>query len=656
MRMRTRTWMLLPVAGAVVACASGSTGDPAGQNPAPGPVSVTIPREQLPDQQVLQVLNRLAYGPRPGDVDKVRAMGVDRWIALQLRPDRISDAVADSALAQYHLLNTPTSDIVQAFRELQEARRKVQLQAKGDDSGAQAEARRQVLRANPQLRDLQQRVQGPINELMSAQIARAVLSERQLNEVMVEFWENHFSVYVGKGQTRNFLNAYDRDVIRPHALGKFRDLLGAVAHSPAMLFYLDNWESRADSTHSTLTGNGRVASPAQRRRVLVALERGAIPGNRLPPQLRNLNPAQRQQALQQADRRGINENYARELMELHTLGVDGGYTQHDVIEVARCFTGWSIDQRDGSFIFRPQMHDADAKVVLGHQIPAGRGEEDGEEVLDILARSPATAHFIARKLVVRFVSDSPPPALVDRAAQTFLRTDGDIREVVRTIVTSPEFFSMAAYRAKVKTPFEVVASGLRALDARPDTTPRLAGLVALLGQPEFGRQTPDGWPDHGDAWMNTGAILDRINFGLLLASGRLPGAPFGNWPYARELAHAPHDAQVDGVITAILGGEVSQVTRQVLLTGQNPFLNKAQTDSLTNMADAGSSNAMDAGRSAAGRGGRIDAALAAAGRAGRGGQGGRGQAGGSVLTRPLSLTGLQQVVGLALGAPEFQRR
>jgi uncharacterized protein (DUF1800 family) len=571
-------------------------------------------------------------------------MGVDKWVALQLTPERIDDRAADSAVAQYHMLDTPTSEIVAAFRDIQQIRRQAQIAAKVSDTGSQQDAQQRYLRANPQAREIQQRVQGPVNELESATLARAVLSNRQLNEVMVDFWENHFSVYVGKGQTRNFLTAYDRDVIRPHVLGKFRDLLGAVAHSPAMLFYLDNWESQADSTHSTLTANGRVASAAQRRRVIAALVR-ARP-NQLPPQLRNLPPEQRQQALQQAGKRGLNENYARELMELHTLGVDGGYTQQDVIEVARCLTGWSIDQRTGAFVFRPQAHDADAKVVLGHRIPAGRGEEDGEEVLDILARSPATAHFIARKLVVHFVSDSAPPALVERAAQTFLRTDGDIREVVRTIVTSPEFFSTAAYRAKVKTPFEVVASGLRALDARPDTTPRLAGLVALLGQPEFGRQTPDGWPDRADAWMNTGAILNRINFGLLLASGRIPGAPFSNWPYADSLRRSPHEQQVDGVIRAILGGDVSQVTRDVLLTGENPFLKKAQSDSLANDANGMASNAMRGGR-----GGRGGNALGGGGR-----QGGRGVPGAAALTRPVNLTGLQQVVGLALGAPEFQRK
>jgi uncharacterized protein (DUF1800 family) len=590
-------------------------------------------REQLPDQQVLQVLNRLGYGPRPGDVARVRAMGVDRWITLQLTPDKIDDRVADRALARYQALDASTADIVQASRAAQQARRANKAQEGSADTASQARAANRRRGGDPDARALQQRAMAPVRELESATLTRAVLSNRQLYEQMVNFWENHFSVFVGKGQTRSYLLAYDRDVIRPHALGKFRDLLGAVAHSPAMLFYLDNWESQADSTHSTLAANGRVVSATQRRAVMDRMANGR--GNRLPPRIRSLPPDQRQQALarlQKAGTRGLNENYGRELMELHTLGVDGGYTQQDVIEVARCLTGWSINPRTGAFVFRPEWHDADAKVVLGHRIPAGRGEEDGEQVLDILASSPATARFIARKLVVHFVSDSPPPALVERAAQTYLKTDGDIREVLRTIVTSPEFFSNAAYRAKVKTPFEVVASGLRVMNAVPDTTARLAGLVALLGQPEFGRLTPDGWPDRADAWMNTGAILNRINFGLLLASGRLPGASFSNWPYAHSLRDAPHAQQVDGVITHILGGEASQVTRDVLMTGRNPLLDQAQDDSLVGMA--GTPRPEEAG----------------------GGRGGRGGRGSGILTRPLDLTGLPLVVGLALGTPEFQRR
>jgi uncharacterized protein (DUF1800 family) len=302
-------------------------------------------------------------------------------------------------------------------------------------------------------------------------------------------------------------------------------------------------------------------------------------------------------------------------MELHTLGVDGGYTQMDVIEVARAFTGWTIDPRDGSFVFRPPIHDAGEKVVLGRRLAAGRGIEDGEEVLDILASSPATAHFIARKLVVHFVSDSAPAALVERVAETYMRTGGDIREMVRTIATSPEFFSRAAYRSKVKTPFELVASALRAMDAAPDTTPRTAAIVGKLAQPIFGRQTPDGWPDHGDAWMNTGAILNRINFGIALANGRVPGAALASWPYADSLSALSHEQQVDGVIATILGGEVSPATRGVLVSGENPMLSKYADGSVATAS-------FDEGR----------------------------------RPRARRASGLRQILGLALGAPEFQRR
>jgi uncharacterized protein (DUF1800 family) len=309
------------------------------------------------------------------------------------------------------------------------------------------------------------------------------VSERQLYEQMVDFWENHFSVFSGKGQTRLYIPAYDRDVIRPKALGNFRDLLGAVAKSPAMLFYLDNAQSSADTARRTL----------------------------------------RPVRFQVGRRRGLNENYARELMELHTLGVDGGYTQQDVVEVARALTGWSIDPGEGAFIFRPGVHDAEEKVVLGTKLSAGRGIEDGEQVLDILARHPATARHIVRKLAVRFVSDTAPAALVDRCAAVFTAKQGDMRETLQCVVTSPEFFSRAAYRAKVKTPFELVASAFRATGAMPDRTARGTQIVARLGQPIFGRQTPDGWPDRGEEWMNAGAMVNRVNFGLQLASGRVPG-------------------------------------------------------------------------------------------------------------------------------------
>ena len=613
----------------LAACAPPAAQLPRGDRAAsPAPlvvVSPTEPREQTADQQVQQVLNRLAFGPRPGDVARVREMGVDRWIALQLAPERIDDHVMDSVVAtSYEGLDRPTSDIVADYVQGQQALRRTQAQlAREGDSSAKKDLRAEVLQRNPDLRDQLRRSQRALGELQSAKLARAVGSERQLQEVMTDFWENHFSVFAGKGVTRLFLPAYDRDVIRPHALGKFRDLLGAVAKSPAMLFYLDQWQSTVDSLHPS-----ELAMQAPRRR--------------RPPRAAARPPARPAQAARA--RRGLNENYARELMELHTLGVDGGYTQQDVIEVARALTGWTMNPRQNAeFVFRPAIHDAGEKVVLGHRLRAGRGMEDGEEVLDILARDPHTAHFIARKLAVRFVSDDPPPALVERAAQTFLESDGDIRETVRTIVTSPEFFSRAAYRSKVKSPFELVASSLRALGAQPDTSMRSAQVVAFLGQPMFGHRDPNGWPETGEAWMNSGAILNRINFGAALAGGRLPNASVTQWSEAERLRGAPRDQQVDAVVDAFLGGHVSPDTRQILMDGENPLVRKlaATADTTrTTMADP-SMQPMD------------DRAVRDA-RPTKGGAARPAVARG--LGRPVQVNGLAQVVGLAIGAPEFQRR
>lgn len=456
------------ILGTVVGCIACSGGTSAPRLARIAPIQSDLTR----DEQIAHTLSRLSYGPRPGDVDAVRRIGLERWIALQLTPERIEDPAGDSAAASYESLATPTNELTAAFREVRMARRDT------------------TRRGEPEIMRSRRDLQMAVNEVGSAKLARAVVSERQLYEQMVDFWENHFSVFVGKGQTRLFIPSYDRDVIRPFALGRFRDLLGAVARSPAMLFYLDNAQSGADSMHRTLVERG-----TRRPRI-------ARPGRGRP---------------------GLNENYARELMELHTLGVDGGYTQQDVIEVARALTGWSIDQAAGAFVFRPAIHDADEKVVLGTRLQAGRGIEDGEQVLDILARHPSTARFITRKLVVRFVSDSAPPHLVSRCADVFTKTDGDIRQVVQCVVTSPEFFSKRAYRAKVKTPFEVVASALRAAEATPDGSPRATQIVARLGQPIFGRQTPDGWPDRAEEWVNAGAMVNRVNFGLSLAQGRAPG-------------------------------------------------------------------------------------------------------------------------------------
>ena len=564
------------------------------------------PREQTADQQVRHALDRLGFGPRPGDVARVRAMGVDEWIALQLAPDRVENAAIDALVASaFETYHADSRELVSLAQAGQQAIRQRARQAamQGDTTANRREMRADAVRDDPQLREQLRRGRRVIGDVQAVKLARAVASERQLEEVMTDFWENHFSVFAGKGLTRLYIPSYDRDVIRPRALGNFRDLLGAVAKSPAMLFYLDQFQSTVDSAHTPLR-NARVA---------------------------RMRPAGRA--------RGLNENYAREILELHTLGVDGGYTQRDVIEVARALTGWTMNPRQGTgFVFRPEIHDADAKVVLGHRLAAGRGIEDGEDVLNIVARHPATARFIARKLAIRFVSDDPPAALVERAAATFRRTDGDIRETVRTIVTSPEFFSRSAYRAKVKSPFELVASALRAIGARPDTTPRSAQLVAFLGAPIFGHQAPNGWPETGEAWINAGAILNRINFGLALAGGRVPGASVAQWPEAARLRNAPREQQVDAAVSAFLGGQASPDTREILINGENPLAAKlaAQGERApTPMAEPSDDDQMTPMQEPV-----------------RGRQGARQ----APLGRPVQLEGLAQVVGLAIGAPEFQRR
>ena len=590
-------------------------------------------REQTADQQVRHVLNRLAFGPRPGDYDRVRQIGVDAWIAQQLRPERIPDPAVTQLLSQLPMYTASVSKLRTEYAGPPPQAALRQARTRADTM----EVRQDAVEA--------QRIRA---ETQAARVGRAVVSERQLEEVLVDFWLNHFNVFLGKNQQdmRMYLASYEREVIRPRVFGKFRDLLGAVAHSPAMLLYLDNRLSAADSNRVTLANYGGPDALIGARGAAARGGRGTV-----------LSP-RAAQALQQRGQRGLNENYARELLELHTLGVDGGYTQKDVIEVARAFTGWSIvppNQEgrggranarqaamvagaivEGEFMFRPQVHDAEEKVVLGVKLKAGRGMEDGESVLDIVAKHPSTARYIATKLARRFVSDSPSFSLVERAADTFTKTKGDLREVVRVIVTSQEFFAASAYRAKVKSPFEVVVSALRAVGAPADATPRTHGVLALLGQPVFGHQTPDGWPETGDEWINTGSILNRINFGIFLAAGRMPGTSENTWPLPVGIRRESREAQVDAVIAAFLGGEASFETRQILISGANPMLATAAPDSATNQMSTRVSNDMDVTG--------MDPGTFR-----------RAQAGRAFQNLP-PLEGVAQIVGLALGSPEFQRR
>jgi len=431
------------------------------------------------DQAIIHVLNRIGFGPRPGDVEKVRAIGLRRYIDEQLRPERLADASMIARLGGLTTIGLSAREIAERYeRPVMEARRERRQNAK--DAGPEPEPQK---RLNP----IRQQANNVLVELAEQKLLRAVYSDRQLQEVLTDFWFNHFNVDARKNRDRFLLTAYERDAIRPRVLGTFRDLLEATARDPAMLVYLDNWMSASEK------------DPGMPSRPALPPERGGAGRKRAP--------------------RGLNENYARELMELHTLGVDGGYTQKDVTEVARAFTGWTIEnpRRGSDFRFEPRMHDPGAKVVLGHTIKARGGESDGEQVLDILATHPSTARFIATKLARRFVSDVPPPALVDRAAARFRDTRGDLREVTRTILTSPEFLSPDAYFAKVKTPFEFVVSALRATATEVQDAKPIVRELQQLGMPLYMCQPPTGYKDTADAWVNTGALVGRLNYALKLA-------------------------------------------------------------------------------------------------------------------------------------------
>ena len=391
--------------------------------------STAVPKRE----RIEHALNRLTFGPRPGDEARVKTMGLNRWIELQLHPGRIPEnPLLVEKLKTLDTLRLTSAELVRDYPTPQTSRQVV------------------------------------ARDLAEAKTLRAVYGARQLEEVLDDFWFNHFNVFLDKGADRYLVTAYEREAIRPHVLGKFRDLLEATASSPAMLFYLDNWES---------------------------------------------------------GRRGLNENYGRELMELHTLGVNGGYTQKDVTEVARCFTGWTIrrPQRGGEFVFNPRLHDDGEKIVLGVRIAAGGGQSDGEKVLDILASHPATAHFISRKLAMRFVADDPPESLVNRMAETFGKTGGDIQAVLETMLRSKEFWSEGAYRSKMKSPLEMVASAVRAADGDVGFALPLANQVAQLGEPLYRKIEPTGYSNAGREWMNSAGLMARMNFALQLAGNRIPG-------------------------------------------------------------------------------------------------------------------------------------
>jgi uncharacterized protein (DUF1800 family) len=586
-------------------------------------------------KRAVHALNRLTFGPRPGDVQRVAQIGVEKWIDLQLHPERINDSALEARLAPFRTLrmdtrelaeNFPTNQVIkqvasgkadlprdptkravyeaqlQRYQDKKERKDKDEaskaqpdaamatdgeMSMTGDPPGENPEGRRDARRKIRELLDLppdrrlqeilklpaeeqlallpdinsqkadalaegmtpQQKetlmsLKNPervvVIELTQAKLLRAIYSERQLDEVMADFWFNHFNVFINKGADRILLTSYERDVIRPHALGKFEDLLVATAQSPAMLFYLDNWLSVGPDSEVALG-----IAPINRKE-----------GHSRRPQIRPSKTKTKAPA-------GLNENYGRELMELHTLSVNGGYTQKDVTEVAKVFTGWTIDQpkKGGGFRFDPRMHQPGTKTVLGHKIKEN-GEKEGLDVLRLLARNPKTAHFIAQKLAMRFVADDPPPALVDRMTQTFLRKHGDIREVLHTMFDSPEFWAPDAYRAKVKTPLEFVVSAVRASGGQVDDARALLGTLNNLGMAPYGMQPPTGYSMKADTWVNSSALLGRMNFALGLAAGKVRGVSVDSAQLAPDAKNAQQ--ALAALEDVLLAGDISKQTHDTI--------------------------------------------------------------------------------------------
>ena len=594
---------------------------------------------QMAEQKrAVHALNRLAFGPRPGDVDRLLAMGVVRWIEQQLHPEKIDDSALEARLAALPTLRMSTRELVENFppeqvikaiadgrqslpadpvkRAVYEAqleryaekqeRKQQEAQGGGADSasgsemmsnhGAEedrmaAEETREALLAmtpderfkkvlamspeqqrllisslrnkryefidgmSPRQRETLMALNNPqqvvSDELLQGKILRATYSERQLQEVMTDFWFNHFNVFIGKGADRYLLSNYEREVIRPHAFGKFEDLLVATAHSPAMLFYLDNWLSVGPDSDFA---NGIPKRAGHSR--------------------------QTNKPLRQSKRSGLNENYGRELMELHTLGVNGGYTQKDVTEVARVFTGWTLKEpnQGGGFIFDERKHEPGDKIVLGHRIKP-KGEKEGLEVLHILAHNPSTARFICTKLATRFVSDDPPSALVDQMARTFSKKDGDIREVLKTMLDSPEFWAANEYRVKVKTPLEFAVSALRASGAEVADAMPIAHQLQNMGMPLYGMQPPTGYSMKADAWVNSSALLGRMNFALALTAGRLKGTQVDSERlFGSGVPDDPRQT-LTALENSLLAGDVSKQTHDVIGAQlQDPRISRRKLD------------------------------------------------------------------------------
>jgi uncharacterized protein (DUF1800 family) len=634
------------------------------------------------DQKVIHVLNRLGFGARPGDIQRVKSMGIQKYIDQQLNPASIDDSVAESKTKNLEIFQMSTAEVFAKYpnpgallrqleggRQAQAAAQRQSAAPPMTDAEKMPAAAQQNEPTDAERRERQQKLQKYyrdynlrpaaqlVPQIAANRILRAAYSERQLQEVMVDFWQNHFNVFSGKAAVRWYIPSYERDVLRKNALGNFRDLVVGTAQHPAMLFFLDNFESRTPNTQAG--GNS-------------LLQRAVRNGN-LTPQMRErikerqgLTDAELEQRIQRARQamqgqrdRGLNENYARELMELHTLGVDGGYTQKDIVEVARAFTGWTIadprgyrraaaneikgtedrrverlqriagvpeDVDSGEFYFREAWHDKGPKTVLGQKVEEG-GVKDGLKVIDILVKHPSTAKFIARKLAVKFVSDNPSEALVKRVADAFSKSNGDIKITLRAMFTDKEFFAPENYRSKIKTPFELAISSIRALGADTNGGPGLLAMLNKLGEVPYGYQAPTGYPDTAEDWVNTGALLERLNFAVAVASNRIPGTRVD----LKSFESKEKSKVLDSAIAQILDSDISSTTRSTLVKQINQPLPEVK---------AGSEQADD---------------LEVPNMRPQGQAGGRGNR----ATRLLPPSGnpeVFKVVSLVLGTPEFQRQ
>ncbi len=668
------------------------------------------------DQKILHVLNRLGFGARPGDVARVKTIGIDKYIEQQLNPSSINDS-AEARVKDLDVLKMSNDEIFAKYPSPQAVLQAVAqenglgkkdlkgIQQKNNKAGImaddamssgksatktemsnEAQAGKNKPAADISTEDRQKyqqqvaelykkydlgRPQQITQQLNASRIIRAVYSERQLQETMVDFWTNHFNVYANKAATRWFLPEYDRDVIRPNALGNFKDLLLATAKSPAMLFYLDNYQSISPNAQANKNGNAQNQQrlqnmiqsgnlpPRARQRLK---ERYGVNDEQLDQRLKQMrgNPQTAKQPKKQ--QRGINENYAREVMELHTLGVEGGYTQKDIQEVARAFTGWTIidprgyrrsfaklngmktarpgnrlmrqmglpeDAESGTFYFNENWHDGGEKVILGQKVHEG-GMKDGLKIIDILVNSPATAKFIARKLAVKFVSDNPSEALINRVADAFHNSKGDIKMTLRALFTDKEFFAPENYRAKIKTPFEVLTSAVRTLGA--DTNGKqIQAMLAKMGEPLYGYQAPTGYPDTAEDWVNTGALLERLNFAVALASNRIPGTRVDLKKF-----EAKGKAQIlDQAVASVLVGEISPNTKASLLKQLEQPLPEVKISNVSDNDVHEEDASMNMKQSAGKRGGGQQQAR---------------------LLAPSGNAEVFKVVGLILGTPEFQRQ